>query len=258
MRLYGKLFLVNLQSQMQYKVSFFLTLSGQLLASFSTFLGLWFIFSRFHQVEGFTLNQVLLCYAVVQMSFSLAECFARGFDRFPAMISNGEFDRVLVRPRSAIFQILAYKMEFTRLGRFLQALFMLIYAVLTSGVFWGVSQIITLLLMILCGCIIISGLFLIYAGFTFFTIEGLEFMNILTDGGREFGRYPYSVYGREILKFLTFVVPLALYQYYPLLYLLGKSDRSWYMFLPLAGTLFLLPCYAFWRFGLFRYKSTGS
>jgi ABC-2 type transport system permease protein len=112
--------------------------------------------------------------------------------------------------------------------------------------------------MVICGSVIISGLFLIYAGFTFFTIEGLEFMNILTDGGREFGRYPYSIYGREILKFLTYVIPLALYQYYPLLYLLDKSGNMLYIFYPLIGTLFIIPCYIFWRFGLNRYKSTGS
>jgi ABC-type uncharacterized transport system permease subunit len=46
------------------------------------------------------------------MAFSIAECFARGFDHFPSMISNGEFDRVMVRPRNEIFQILAYKMDF--------------------------------------------------------------------------------------------------------------------------------------------------
>ena len=48
-------------------------------------------------------------------------------------------------------------------------------------------------------------------------------MNVLTDGGREFGTYPYSIYGDGILKFLTYVIPLALFQYYPLLYLLDKK-----------------------------------
>ena len=58
---------------------------------------------------------------------SLAECFARGFDLFPQMIANGEFDRALVRPRPLVFQVLAAKMEFTRIGRLLQA-FALVFA----------------------------------------------------------------------------------------------------------------------------------
>jgi ABC-2 type transport system permease protein len=83
-------------------------------------------------------------------------------------------------------------------------------------------------------------------------------MNILTYGGREFGRYPYAVYGKGVLKFLTYIIPLALVQYYPLLYLLDREQSAFFMFAPLIGLLFLLPSYAFFRIGLRRYKSTGS
>ncbi len=89
-------------------------------------------------------------------------------------------------------------------------------------------------------------------------MEGLEFMNIFTDGGREFGTYPYSIYGKGVLKFVTYVIPLALFQYYPFLYLTGRSDRLLYMFLPLISMLFIIPCLIFWRFGVRHYKSTGS
>jgi ABC-2 type transport system permease protein len=258
MGLYGKYFIMHLKSQMQYKVSFFFTALGQFLVSFTALLGVWFMFSRFNEVEGFSFPQVLLSFAAVLTAFSLAECFARGFDTFPQMISNGEFDRVLTRPRGEIFQVLASKIEFTRAGRFIQALLLFCYAIPSSGVNWTPGKILTLFLMISCGSLVYFGLFLVYAAFSFFTIEGLEFMNILTDGSREFGRYPYSIYGRGVLRFLTFVVPLALFQYYPLLYLLDVSDNLFNRFCPLFSLAFLVPSYAFWRYGLRRYKSTGS
>lgn len=256
--LYLKYISILFKSQMQYKLSFLFTLLGQFLTSFTVLLGLYFMMSRFNTVDGFTLEQVMLCAATVLMAFSLAECLGRGFDLFPQMISNGEFDRVLVRPRGTIFQILAGKIEFMRLGRFIQAVMVFCYAIPKSGVVWTWDKSLTLALMIVCGMCIFFGLFLIYAAFTFFTIEGLEFMNVLTDGGREFGTYPYSIYGERILKFLTYVVPLALFQYYPFLYILGIEQSPKYMLSPLAGLLFLIPAYAFWRFGLYRYKSTGS
>jgi ABC-2 type transport system permease protein len=112
--------------------------------------------------------------------------------------------------------------------------------------------------MVLCGSIVFFSLFLIYAAFSFFTIEGLEFMNVFTDGGREFGRYPYSIYGREVLRFFTYVIPLALFQYYPLLYLLGRRTSILYMLMPLLALPFAIPAYAFWRYGLSKYNSTGS
>ena len=258
MKLYIRFFAMHLKSQMQYKASFFLAALGQFLVAFTTFLGVYFMFARFHIVDGFAFGQTLLCFAIMLTAFSMAEMLGRGFDLFPRMLGNGEFDRALVRPRNVIFQVLASKMDFTRLGRLSQAVLVLCYAIPNSGVVWTWDKILTLFLMVVCGSLIFFGLFLVYAAFAFFTVEGLEFMNVFTDGGREFGRYPFSVYGKTILRFLTFVVPLALFQYYPLLYLLDRRQSPVFMLLPLVSLLFLLPCYAFFRIGLRRYKSTGS
>ncbi len=258
MKLYLHYFAIHLRSKMQYKTSFFLTFLGQFLTAFSTYLGIWVMFQRFNAVDGFTYAEVSLCFAVVLMAFSLAECFFRGFDTFAHMIGNGEFDRILVRPRSPIFQTLAAKIELSRLGRLLQATLVLAWAIPESGVNWTAANIATLIAMIVSGTFVFAGLFLIYAGICFFTLEGLEVMNILTDGGREFGRYPLSVYGEAVLRFLTYIVPLALVLYYPFLTLLGRSDALLHRLCPALALLFLVPCLIFWRIGLRHYQSTGS
>lgn len=258
MRLYLKYASIILRSQMQYKASFVMTTIGQFLTAFTTFLGMYFMFSRFNSVNGFSFSEVLLCYAVILTAFSLAECFVRGFDAFSGIISNGEFDRIMVRPRNEILQVLASRIEFSRIGRLLQAIGIFIYAIPTSGVIWTSDKTITVILMIIGGFLVFSGLFIIYASICFFTIEGLEFMNIFTDGGREFGKYPLSIYGEGVLKFFTYIVPLALFQYYPFLYLIGRTNNTVYMLLPMVGILFLIPCLMFWRVGIRHYKSTGS
>jgi len=258
MKLYFKYFSIHLKSQMQYKATFFLNIFGRIIMSFATVLGVLFMFTRFNEVEGFTLSQTLLCTSVVTMAFSFAEVFARGFDIFPRLLGNGEFDRALVRPRGIIFQVLGSHIEFIRLGLLVQAVAVLCYAIPNSSVTWTWDKILTLFLMISCGAVVFFSLYIVYASFAFFTTEGLEFMNILTDGGREFGRYPFAIYGDGILKFLTYIIPLALFQYYPLLYLIDRSQSTFYMFTPLFGLLFIIPSYTFFRIGLRRYKSTGS
>ena len=247
-----------LKSQMQYKASFLMTALGQFLTSFTTFLSMYFMFSRFNSVNGFTFSEVLICFSIVLMAFSLTECFVRGFDVFPRLIRTGDLDRILVRPRSVVFQVLTSNMEFTRIGRLLQAILMLCWAIPACGVVWTADKILTLVLMVTGGISVFSSLFVLYAGISFFTLEGLEFMNIFTDGGREFGKYPVSVYGEGVLKFLTYVIPIALFQYYPFLYLIGRSENTLFMFLPLLGIIFFLPCYAFFRYGLRKYQSSGS
>ena len=258
MKLYLKFVAMQLKCQMQYKTSFVMTALGQFLTSFTAFLSVLFLFNRFHSVQDYSFSEVLICFSVMLTSFSLTECFVRGFDIFPRLIRSGNLDRILVRPRSEIFQVLTSTIEFSRIGRLLQAIAVLVYAVPTSGVVWTADKVLAVILMLLGGVAVFSALFILYAGFSFFTIESLEFMNIFTDGSREFGMYPLSVYGEGVLKFYTYCIPIALFQYYPFLYLVGHSDDVRLIFLPLLGFLFLIPCYAFFRFGLRRYKSTGS
>lgn len=257
-RLYRHYISINVRSMMQYKTSFFLTAVGQFLVSFNVFLGIFFMFQRFSEVEEFTYSEVLLCYAIVLLEFSLAEMAARGFDMFPGMVKSGEFDRVLVRPQNEILQVLGSKFELTRIGRMLQAVVMFGYGVTKGGVDWDFAKVLTVVFMLIGGTAVFAGLFLIYAALCFFTLDGLEFMNVFTDGAREFGKYPIGVYGKKMLLFTTFLIPYALVQYYPLLYVLGRRTGVFYIFLPLLACWFLLPALLLWRFGVRHYKSSGS
>jgi len=260
MRLYLKYFSIHLKSVMEYKTSFLLTAIGQGMTTLFSFISMYFLFNRFGNVEGYTFNQVLLCFSTIFMSFALAECFGRGFDRFSAIISNGEFDRIMLRPRNEIIQVLGSKIEFSRIGRLTQAVIIFVYGIVTCGVEWTIGKILTLTLMILGGVCLFFSLFMIYAAICFFTVEGLEFMNIFTDGGREIAQYPLNIYSKWVLKFFTFIVPLAFVNYYPYLYLINKVSENTilYMISPVCAIFFIVPAFCLWKIGVRHYKSTGS
>lgn len=258
MRLYLKYFSIQLKSVMQYKISFFLTTIGQCLTTFFSFLSMYFLFARFGNIKNYSFNEVLLCFSTIFMSFSLAECFGRGFDNFSSIISDGGFDRILTRPRNEVLQVLGTKIELTRIGKLVQASIIFIYSINTCGVNFSPDKILTLILMITGGTFLFFGLFMISAVICFFTIESLEVINIFTDGGRELAQYPLDIYKTSVLRFFTFVIPLAFVNYYPLLYIIGRSRNIFYMLSPLIACLFVIPSYILWRFGVRHYTGTGS
>ncbi len=223
-----------------------------------TIFGIFFLLSRFQGIGGFSLYEVLLNAAIMNLSFALSELFARGFDNFSYMIGNGQFDRILLRPKSIVLQVLASQIEFSRIGRVVQALLVFAYILPRLPITWDLWHLFTLLVMILATVGMFCNLFFLVASLSFFTLEGLEVMNILTDGGREFGQYPFSIYGKKVLKMLTYCIPLALVQYYPFLYLIGKSSDKRLLILPILAQLFVLPVYLVWKIGLNNYQSTGS
>lgn len=258
MKVYWKYFTMELKSQMQYKISFLLTTLGQFLTAFTMFFGIKFLFGRIVGVDDFTYGQVLLCFSVIMMSFSIGELIGGGLAVFPGLLREGELDRILVRPRGVIGQVIVPNMDLSRVGLLIQAAVVLCIAVPVSGVQWTGQKVLVLGMMTICGSVVFFCLFLIIAALSFFTLQPLDCLNILTYGMREFGQYPFSVYGKTVLQLLTFVVPLALVQYYPLLYLLDRENGILYGLMPLLSLLFLIPALLLYRIGLRCYQSAGS
>ena len=106
MRLYLHFLSIHLRSAMTYRASFFLSCLGHLLTTMNVFFGVVFLLDRFQSIGGYTLPQLALCFSAVLSASGLAECFGRGFDVFHQLLSDARFDRIMVRPRSLVFQVL--------------------------------------------------------------------------------------------------------------------------------------------------------
>src|SRR6185503_17345380 len=128
LRLYFRYAGISFRSQMQYRASFLMRSLGHFLVTGAEFLGFVALFRRFGQINGWTLPQMGLFYGVISISFALTEAVQRGFDILPNLIKSGDFDRILLRPRSAAFQVLGQEFQLMRVGRFAQALLVLIWS----------------------------------------------------------------------------------------------------------------------------------
>ena len=121
LKLYFRYIGILLKSTMQYKLSFFLSCLGQFLLTCNSVFALYFLFARFQSIKGFSFAEVIFCYSIMQLSFAITESYARGFDSFSSLIINGDFDRLLLRPRRLTLQVLGSKFEFSRIGRLIIA-----------------------------------------------------------------------------------------------------------------------------------------
>ena len=264
LRLYLRYAGVSVRSQMQYRASFVMISLGLLVVTTGEFFGIWAMFDRFGSLRGWRLPEVAFFYGLITVAFALAEAVARGFDHFPDMVKRGDFDRLLLRPRSAAFQVAAGVVAIHRLGRLLNGTIVLLWAISALSVPWTPARVGLLLLAIVGGICLFAGLFVLQATLAFWTIETLEVMNAVTYGGTETGQYPLSIYQPWFRKFFTFVVPLACVSYFPALAILDRADTEvgsprWFQCAaPLIGVMFLLVSLHVWRFGVRHYRSTGS
>jgi ABC-2 type transport system permease protein len=266
-RLYRKLIGAQVRSQMQYRTSFVLEAIAQFVGNVLDFVVVVIFFARMPTLGGWSLPEIGLLYGLSSVAFGVADMVIAGFDYAyfgPNMVRLGEFDRVLIRPASAFLQVLTSQFTLKRLGRIGQGAIVLGWALLALDRTWTPMQIGYMIVTIAGGVFFFAGLFIFGSGISFWTVESLEVMNMATYGGQFLTQYPMTIYGDFLRSIFTFVIPMAFINYYPAMWLLGKSD-------PLGAPIGLLALVApvicvgmfalgvtMWRRGVKHYASTGS
>lgn len=248
----------NLKTQIEYRSSFIMALISQMAVFFSYYFVIIALFQKFGNVKGFTVYEVLLCFSIIQIGFAMNETFFRGMDKFDGLIINGTLDRLLLRPQNVILQVLCTKMDLLKILRVIQGIIILILALIKIKIVWTFIKVLVLIMMLISSVVIFFGLFVLMAAYCFKTVQGLEVKNLMTDGGKYMAQYPIGIFRKGFVFIFSFIIPYASVNYYPLLYLLGKSTKPIYALSPLLVFIFIIPCLYAFKIGLKRYTSTGS
>ena len=258
MKYYISMFKMHLKSALEYKKSFIIGFISQFLVFFTYYFIILALFSKFDNIKGFTMYEVLLCFAIIQFGFAFNEVFARGIDQFDKLIINGTFDGILLRPQNILLQSIISELDLVKLSRLIQAIIVLFIALINLNINYSIFKIIVLLLMLLSSIIIFFSTFLSMASYCFMTVQGLEVRNLFTDGGKHMAQYPIGIFKKGFMIFFTFVIPYAFVNYYPLLYILGKNNNYLYGLSPLLVILYLIPSIILFKLGLKKYTSVGT
>ena len=258
MKIYTDYLKLHLKTIIEYKLTFILSLCSQILVFFTYYFLIIAMFQKFSNLQGNNLYEILLTFSIIHFGFSMNETFARGIDQFDSLIVDGSFDRLLLRPRNILLQVIGYQIDYTKLARVIQSIIIMIISLIKLKIEWSILKVITLVLMLLSSIAIFFGIFLLAASYCFLTVQGLEVRNVFTDGGKNVAQYPIGIFNKSFKFIFTFIIPYAVVNYYPLLYFLEKSDNILYYFSPLLVFIYLIPCIYSFNFGLKRYNSVGS
>jgi ABC-2 type transport system permease protein len=260
---YWLLVMMWMRSGLAYPLSFALTLLTGVLITGTDFAAVLLMFSHIKSFGGFRLAEMAILYGTASMALGMADLLTGSIERIGQRIRAGDLDVWLVRPAPAFIQAVADNFALRRIGRPLQAALILAIAVSRTDLDWTVAKGMVLGLSLITGTIIFSAIFVLGAAFQFIAIDSAELASSFTYGGQQLTQYPLSIFGQDIVRAVTFVVPLAFVNYYPVLYVLGKPAPlglpSWIGLLaPVVAVAMIAVASLAWRGGLRRYRSTGS
>lgn len=252
-----------IRSTMAYRTSFALTVLGNFLVTGLDFVAIVIMFSHTSVLGGFSVAEVALLYGTSSASLGLADLVLGSVGRLGRRVRDGTLDTLLVRPVPIIAQVAADRFALRRTGRILQALLVLAWALTALDVDWTATRALLLPVTVLSGAVIFGAVFIAGAGFQFLAQDAAEVQNSFTYGGNTMLQYPPTIFAKDLVRGVTFIVPLAFVNWLPALRILGREDPlalpGWLDFM---GPVVALVCCSLaglaWRAGLRTYRSTGS
>lgn len=263
LRAYGLIMAMWVRSTMAYRASFAMTLFGNLAVTAFDFVTILLMFTHVDALGGYSLPEVALLYGLSATAFGVCDLLLGSMDRVGSRVRDGTFDTLLVRPVPVLAQVAADRFALRRLGRITQGLLVLGYALVTLDIAWTPLKMLMLPMTVISGAAIFGAIFIAGAAFQFVAQDASEVQNSFTYGGTTLLQYPPTVFAKDLVRGVTFVVPLAFAGWLPALYVLGREYPvdlpQWVAFLPplvAAGACGLAGLA--WRAGLRSYRSTGS
>ncbi len=253
---------MNLRRASQYRLSFLLQTLSQVIMTGSDLAAVLILAGRFSAFGAWSADQVLFFFGAMQTAFALTEGIGRGVSVFSREVQSGSFDTLLLRPRALLGQVMLSEIDARRIGSVLIGAAALAAASARLRLIWTFSRLLLLLWSILGTVTLLTGLFLIEASVSFFTVQSIEAVNVLTYGGRQVCQYPADLYPGPIRLLFEYVAPIVLCLHLPVSLLLGRpmvrAGEALIWLCPLAGFAFFGLTALLWRFGVRHYRSTGS
>ncbi|MFG2346364.1 ABC transporter permease [Streptomyces phaeochromogenes] len=252
-----------IRSTMAYRASFAMTVLGNFAGTALDFVAILLMFSRVDELGGYSLGQVAFLYGLSSAAFGLTDLALGSVDRLGQRVRDGTLDTLLVRPAPVLAQVAADRFALRRLGRITQGLLVLGYALFVVDISWTPLKVLMMPVMVVSGAAIFASVFVAGAAFQFVAQDASQVQNSFTYGGTTLLQYPPTVFAKDLVRGVTFVVPLAFVNWLPALYVLDLPYPldlpEWVAFLP---PLVAVACCALsgfaWRAGLRSYRSTGS
>jgi ABC-2 type transport system permease protein len=245
--------------RLSYRGDFFISLATSFAATLFSLGFVLVLFSKIPKLAGWRFEEVLFLYGFSLIPFGIFNILSLNIYEFGnTYVIEGQFDRVLMRPISALFQVLFENFRLESFQEILTGSFLIWYAAHRLALPWGPADLLLLVFWSVCGGVIYISIFMLLSTASFWFEDRIGIhppvWNLIA-----FGRYPLTIYSPFIQFVLSWVIPFGFASFYPSVRLLGRREfHSYALLAPVIAAACLALLLFGWREGAKRYSSTGS
>lgn len=255
---------MSILTRMQYRLDSIVATLAVFVRESTNIIVIYLALLKFDKINGWNVNEMLFLFSILFLTYAFVVSLFADLRDFSCMIREGRFDRLLVRPRGLLFQLILNNADLmASAGHGTLGILLFLISANRVGITWDFSTILYYIGAIIGGVLIQGGMFILFSALSFYFVETNSIREIFYWNMRKFAGYPISIYNKLIQGLMIYVVPFAFVNYFPAQYLLRKEDMAnyneMYMYIaPAVGVVIYLAAYGFWRISVKRYKSTGN
>ena len=243
-----------LKTAFEYTFNFWMMfVSGVLMRTFLLAVP-YVLFRNMPTIAGWQEAEVYFIMALVFVSEGCSNLFYDGIWQLPSQVFHGEFDVMLARPISPLYQVVARGFGLQGVGGILVGFVSLGLSMHSLGWLTPVGIMLCLVL-IICGALLRMSSILIAACFVFWAGPNSDMMFTANTVG-EYAMYPVDIYPAWLRVILLTILPYGFIGFVPAL-ILRSSNMLLFLGTLAFSVLFFLLARGIFYLSIRRYESMG-
>ncbi len=245
-----------IKTQMEYTLNFWMMVCSGILMRTLMMGTVFVLFRNIPDIAGWREGELYLILGFMCASEGLTSIFVDGIWHLPALVFRGEFDVMLARPISPLYQILSYEIGLQGIGVLIMGIFNIGMG-LVLLVWVSPLSLFLCIIFTLTGTAIRLSYNLIGACSVFWSNGEPTNATFLIYSVGEYAKYPVTIYPGWMQFILLFLIPAGFVGFVPVLILRGEHIFLYTLIvLAATGLYFLLAKTIFYR-GISKYESMG-
>jgi ABC-2 type transport system permease protein len=238
---------ITLATAMEYRASFFIQVSAMIFNDFIWLVFWWIFFQKFQSIDGWGMQEIIMLYAIVTLSYGLAAFFFGNRNKIATIVSKGKLDFYLSLPKDVLYHLLISKSSSYGMG---DMLFGIILAIISIPLI----DFPLFLILSITGMIIFVSFGILVGSLAFYLGNAEETSRNLFMGLISFAAYPLPIF-KGIARIIIFsAIPAAFISGIPV-QLLQEFNIWHFLGIILFTMLFFVISVWVFRKGLKRYES---
>ena len=132
----------SIKAWFQYRVDAFLRIFAVMARESTAVIVMYITFLNFDNIGGWTIYELLFLYSFMFLTYGIFIIFFTGLRDFQYLVIQGDLDKLLIRPRGVLFQVLASNSDwFAALGHGTLGVMIFIYSSSKINIQWNPANI---------------------------------------------------------------------------------------------------------------------